>query len=111
MGLGSTRLFTLTEAKRRAVDALRMVADGVDPIEARRTLRRTAKTMTFEEALDAYVGVHKSTWSKKHAENWPAQVKRHCGAIAKLAVDRIDTQRVLSVLKPIWFDLSEPERE
>lgn len=105
MGLGSAKLFSLTDARRRAVDALRLVADGIDPIEARRAERRKAKTMTFDEALDAYVDAHKSTWSKKHAENWPAQVKRHCGSIAKVPVDRIDTHRVLSVLKPIWFEM------
>lgn len=102
MGLGSTRLFTVTEARRRAVDALRLLADGKDPIAARRAERRTERVMTFAEATDAYVAAHKGSWSPKHAENWPGQVKRHTRAIAKLPVDQIDANHVVSVLQPIW---------
>src|SRR5690606_24886287 len=91
MGLGSTRLFTLTDARRRAVDAMRLVADGKDPVALRRAARQVERVVTFAEATDAYVAAHKDSWSPKHAENWPGQVKRHTGDIARLSVDQIDS--------------------
>ena len=36
MGLGSLRLFSLQEARTRAKRYLQMLADGIDPLEARR---------------------------------------------------------------------------
>jgi Arm DNA-binding domain len=52
MGLGSATLFTLAEARQKAFEARRKVADGIDPIEARRAERLStaldaAKAMTF----------------------------------------------------------------
>jgi hypothetical protein len=37
MGLGSAELFTLAEARERAMEARKLLADGKDPIDARRT--------------------------------------------------------------------------
>ena len=36
MGLGSTSLYGLAEARQKAQDARRLVAEGIDPIEARK---------------------------------------------------------------------------
>lgn len=104
MGLGSARLFTLTEARRKAIAAQQLLYDKIDPIDARRAERRQESVMTFAEATDAYVAAHKASWSSpKHATNWQAQVKRHAyWILGKLPVNRIDANHVVSVLQPIW---------
>lgn len=54
MGLGSYPEVGLAEARRRATEARRMRADGIDPVEDRRTRREAVKrqeaaaTWTFE---------------------------------------------------------------
>ncbi|HAO78390.1 MAG TPA: integrase, partial [Verrucomicrobia subdivision 3 bacterium] len=40
MGLAPTVLLSLKEARERAIDAKKLLLDGIDPIEAR-NLRRT----------------------------------------------------------------------
>src|SRR5262252_7163668 len=39
MGLGSLDIVTLAEAREKAIDSRRLLHDGIDPIEARRTAR------------------------------------------------------------------------
>ena len=42
MGLGPTDLYSLAEARQRAFEARKLVAEGVDPIEARQAKRSAA---------------------------------------------------------------------
>src|SRR5215472_9805778 len=54
MGLGSTAVYPLAEARRKAADARRLTAEGIDPIEQRAgqaaaAVASAAKAMTFEE--------------------------------------------------------------
>ncbi len=55
MGLGSVSLFSLAEARAKALEAKRLVVSGVDPIEAKKARAaalaiETAKVVTFEES-------------------------------------------------------------
>src|SRR5712691_8329981 len=73
MGLGSAAVFSLAEARDRVRAARRLVADGIDPIDARRarvaaTRVDAAKAMTFAECADRYIAAHKAGWKNpKHA--------------------------------------------
>ena len=42
MGLGPTDLYSLAEARQKALEARKLVAEGVDPIEARHAKRSAA---------------------------------------------------------------------
>ena len=60
MGRGSTSLYTLAEARQKALEARKLVAEGINPIEARRSQRITAavaaaKTMSFREWYSRFI--------------------------------------------------------
>jgi integrase len=109
MGLGSVELFSLAEARRRAIEARRLRADGIDPIDARQTNRQvkvvaTAKAMTFRACADRYIEAHKAGWrSPKHAAQWPVSLATYAyPVIGELPVPAIDTGLVMKVIEPIW---------
>ena len=57
MGLGSAELYSLAEARQKALEARKLVAEGTDPIEARRAMRSVAsikavKEMSFRACAD-----------------------------------------------------------
>src|ERR1700758_408788 len=53
MGLGSTEIVSLAEARERVREARSMVAKGQDPIEAKRHARRAG--VTFEKVAEDYI--------------------------------------------------------
>ena len=60
MGLGDINTFSLKEARERARHARQLVADGIDPIEARKEKKAAlraddAKRVTFKEASERYI--------------------------------------------------------
>jgi integrase len=109
MGLGSAAVFSLAEARDRARAARRLVADGIDPIEARRaTVAATrvdvAKAMTFAECADRYIAAHKAGWKNpKHAAQWPATLAAYVYPVfGSLPVQAVDVGLVLKAVEPIW---------
>lgn len=109
MGLGSLTAVGLADAREKAARARRLLADGVDPIDARdseRASRRAAATaaMTFDEAAAAYIMSHRAGWKNaKHAAQWEATLKTYASpTIGDLPLQAIDTPIVLKVLQPIW---------
>ena len=60
MGLGSLKAVGLANAREKAALCRSLLADGIDPIEARKTVHGRGpatkrKTITFEEAANAYI--------------------------------------------------------
>jgi integrase len=114
MGLGPLHTVSLAEArdKARRLRAIRL--EGIDPIEARRGVRltaraNTAKLITFKDAATKYIAAHKAGWrSEKHAQQWAATLTRYADPIiGDMAVTDIDTAHVLKVLEPIWNSKTE----
>ena len=65
MGLGSINDFTLLEARGRATDCRKLLADRIDPIEARKQervilARKAASRKTFDECATAYIKSHRA---------------------------------------------------
>ncbi len=113
MGLGPFPLYSLQEARTRALDARKKRHEGIDPIAARRAERAklrlgAAKAMTLGEVAASYIAAHKAGWrSDKHAAQWQATLNTHAAPIMPLPVQAVDTALVLKVLEPIWT--SKPE--
>jgi integrase len=114
MGLGPTSLISLAEARRRRDDARRLLLDGIDPIEERRSVRAakhidTAKAVTFKEAAISYIRVKEPEWrNSRHARQWPETLSAYVyPVIGELPVGTVDTGLVLKVLEPIW--IAKPE--
>ncbi len=109
MGLGSTRLFSLTDATKRARIAQVMLADKIDPIDARRgsqpvVPRPVSTAPTFEKFAGTYIETHRAGWrNPKHAQQWENTLATYVFPhLGKLPVSDITVEDVLKVLKTIW---------
>ena len=76
MGLGSLKDFSLSEARERASECRKMVAQGMNPREERDKNKKAlqqakASTITFSTATKKYIAIHKASWTnEKHAQQW-----------------------------------------
>jgi integrase len=114
MGLGPLSLYSLQDARTKALDARKLRHKGIDPIEARRAERararlEEAKAVTFKQCADAYVNSHRAGWRNgKHARQWGATLATYVfPLIGGLPVQSVDTGLVFKVLEPIW--IAKPE--
>ena len=67
MGLGPTHTFSLDEARERARKARQQLADGVDPLAAKREaeqsrLAEAARRVTFRQCAEMYLTLHRPSW-------------------------------------------------
>jgi integrase len=114
MGLGSLITFSLAEARQAALEARKLVAAGVDPIEAKRAQRaqkraRDVRVVTFREEAEAYIEAHRSSWKNaKHAEQWRTTLETYAyPIIGDVAVADVDTGMIVKILEPIWSKKTE----
>jgi len=114
MGLGSAKVFSLAEARKKAAAARRLVAEGIDPIEARKADRaaaalKSAKAMTFRDCAQRYIAAHEASWkSPKHAAQWPSTLEAYVYPVfGSLPVQAIDVGLVIKAIEPIW--IAKPE--
>jgi integrase len=114
MGLGSASLVSLADARERALDAKKMVALGIDPIETKKAEAAAravgaAKAMTFRECAEAYLELNRAGWkNEKHAAQWTATLTTYAyPSMGELPINAIDTGLVLGVLEPIWTKKTE----
>lgn len=100
MGLGSTGVVTLQEARASALEQRKMLVGGEDPISARRIARSAGAN--FGEAADAYIASHRSGWKNDaQADQW-AQSLRDYGPTRTTPINEVDTRAVMACLRPIW---------
>ena len=107
MGLGSWPEIELARARELAADARRLAAEGHDPVEARKTGRPEAPS--FATCAREFIADHAPGWSNpKHRAQWTATLATYAEpVIGDKPVDRITTEDVLAILKPIWTDKTE----
>lgn len=114
MGLGSASVFSLAEARERAMQQRKLLADGVDPLAAKRE-RELARRMadaniiTFDKAATAYINAHSEGWrNAKHASQWRNTLETYASpVIGRLPVSAVNTALVLRILQPIWTNKTE----
>jgi integrase len=114
MGLGPVALFSLAEAREKALAARRLVYEGIDPIEAKAAKtaeqkRAEAAALTFEQCAERYIEAHKAGWKNaKHGAQWTATLKAYVyPSSGSLPISGIDTELVLKILEPIWTTKAE----
>jgi integrase len=121
MGLGRVEVLSLTEARAKARAAHQLLADGVDPLDAKRAKLATealaaAKVVSFAEAAQSYFEQHSEKWkNRKHAAQFLSTLKQYAyPKIGALPVSDVDTAAVLRVLeqsyhggRSIWFAIPE----
>ena len=111
MGLGSAApgQMSLANARRKAVDARKLVLEGTDPLDAKRaTVRENRGVPTFGTFADEYLALHLPKFrNEKHKAQWQMTLRDYCEPLRALAIDKVDTEAVLKVLKPIWQSKAE----
>jgi integrase len=111
LGLGAARDFSLAEARERAKEARQRLADGIDPIQAKRAdraakLAAAAATKTFRQCAQDFVDARRHEWrSGKHELQWSQSLAKYVfpviGALDVAQVDRPSVLRVLEQHVPV----------
>ena len=111
MSLGSYPEIGLKLARERAVEARNLLNKGTNPIKeknASKALNSKVKSPIFKEFALDYIETMRPKWrNPKHAEQWVSTIERFAiPYIGQMRLDEIQTEQVLSLLKPIWFNKS-----
>ncbi|MBY1012089.1 integrase arm-type DNA-binding domain-containing protein [Pseudomonas aeruginosa] len=112
MGLGSFPTVSLSQARQLAADQRKVLATGADPLATRDTERAAkreaerqaaARRISFEDLARQHQEAHGTSWSEKWRKGWLRKLELYAfPTIGKLSADAIQTEHVLSVLRPIW---------
>ena len=108
LGLGTYPVVTLAEARAKALENRRAVAQGLDP-------RERSRTPTFAEAAETVIQLHEPTWraggGADSAKVWRASLRNYVfPRIGSKRVHEITSGDVLRVLTPIWHTKTETAR-
>jgi integrase len=104
IGFGSARDVTLARARELASQARAKLAERINPKDA----RRPSAGGTFGECADRVIEAMRPSWRNgKHAAQWEMTLRDYAAPLRRLPVDKITTDDVLSVLKPLWNEKPE----
>lgn len=114
MGLGRVGPVTLAAAREKAAHARRQLAEGIDPLDARKTAEAAAEAAatTFGAFADQYVSDHETSWSNpKHRDQWRKTMgPAYCAKIRPQPIGDVSIDHVLEVLTPVWQKRPETAR-
>jgi integrase len=106
MGFGSAKEtgLKLSEAKDKAIDALRLLVKGTDPREHRDDeKRRIQGSRLFGEFAEEWRETYESGLKHKAARNKLKHIVQViCKPLHKLRLDEIETEHVIAVLRKVW---------
>ena len=106
LGIGRYPIVTLRDAREVALENLRVVQTGGDPIQLRRAVQCVP---TLTEAACAVLELHRSKWSSsRHAKLWMGSLEQHeLPSLGSVPVSDLTSSDFLSVLTPIWSSIPE----
>lgn len=109
LGLGSTAMLTLAEARAKAFDMRKRFKMG-EPL--RPTQTEPVQVPTFEAAARQCFDALKAGWSNKHHKaDWIGSLEAHVfPLIGTKPVDEVNSLMVRDVLAPIWLKIPETAR-
>lgn len=114
MGLGPTHTVGLAEARQKALDARKLLIDGINPLAARKQKQiaaalTDAKMMSFDQCAKTYILAHKAGWKNaKHGDQWTNTLNTYASPVfGHLPVAEIDTDLIVKCLAPIWESKTE----
>jgi integrase len=102
LGLGNYPLFSLSDARQRAIEKRRLLADGIDP-------RKRDTVQTFAQVAEQCVdALEPGLRNRRSAEAWRQSLRDYVlPLIGDIPVQEIDTPDVLRVVKSLWTDRNE----
>lgn len=109
LGLGSTTLVSLAEARDEAIRLRRIARAGGDPLAERRRGRQTVPT--FEEAATSVHAANAAGFkNEKHRKQWLSSLSDVFAACGRRRVDTITSADLLAALTPKWLTRPETSR-
>jgi Arm DNA-binding domain len=103
ISVGPFHSVTMKDARAKAAEYRRLLAQGLDPLDVKQAEKRTQSVPTFAAMFEIFLDKKKTEW---RATKVMMQARRafetYCKPIAKLRVDEVDTQAVLKTLRPPW---------
>jgi integrase len=107
MGLGSFPTVSLERARILAQEARVKIFDGIDPIQSREAQRKTIPT--FQAYALEYIELNKAGWSNvKHQSQWINTLTTYAfPSIGAYPINKISTDQIIQLLKPIWTEKNE----
>ena len=110
-GLGSVKLYSLAEARGRAWEVRRALADGRDP----RTLWEQPAPLlrTFKEAAEDFLtALGAKELGERRLKQARSQLVRYAyPSLGRLQVQSLDAERIAECLRPIWTAKPETARQ
>ncbi len=117
-GLGAYPDLSLDAARDEAAACRSLRRNGIDPIEHDRQQKAQAKVdavqaeirqKTFKQCATEFIDTKRHEWTNaKHEWQWTQSLEKNAyPKLGDLPVSEIDTNLVLSVLKPIWTTKTE----
>jgi hypothetical protein len=104
IGFGSSRNVTLVRARELAGQARAKLAEKTNP----KDFRKPANGATFGQCADRVIEAMRPSWrNRKHAAQWEMTLRDYAAPLRRLPADKITTDDVLSVLKPLWNEKPE----
>ena len=93
---------SLKAAREKATEGRSLLQADRDPL-AEWNKPEAEKVPTFGIVADEFLSAHEGVFrNDKHKAQWRMTLTRYCEPIRSTPVDTIDTEAVLSVLKPLW---------
>jgi integrase len=101
---------SVADARLKAADARKALAEGKDPAAERRA--KAVAGITFGEFADALLQSIKSGFKgKKTHTDWKRDLEVRCKPIRGKEVSDITTNDVLAILSPMWLTINRTARE
>ena len=101
---------SLADARLKAADARKALAEGKDPAAERRA--KALAGTTFGEFADALLQSIKSGFKgKKTHADWKRDLEVRCRPIRDKELSDITTTDVLAILSPMWLTINRTARE
>ena len=109
LGLGSTALVPLAEARAKALANRKIAREGGDPLAEK---RRAETTPTFAAAAARVLEQKQAGWSNsRHASTWLRSLETYAfPRIGGRLVSEVTSADVLEVLTPIWHEKAQTAR-
>ncbi len=106
LGLGSTKIKTLADARKEAIENKNLIREGGDP---RAEKRKQREIPNFEEAALKVYELHRPGWkNEKHGQQWINTLTEYAyPSLSRKRVSEITSTDILSCIAPIWHTKTE----
>lgn len=99
---------TLAAARAKADEAREIIGAGGDPKTDMAERKAAQQVVTFGKVADEYIETMKPKWrGAKTVAAWERFASSYVVSIRKVPVDKVSTDDVVRVLRPLWHDKPE----